>query len=190
MIRRDSEATDEDAAVFRSARKILVIGCPGAGKSTFARKLRDVTGLPLHYLDQIWHKPDRTTVSRETFDARLSEILATDRWIIDGNFQRTMEWRLAQCDTVFLFDLPVADCIAGAQARIGTQREDLPWMETELDAEFRQYIIDFPTTRLPNIYALLDACCERKRVVVFTARAAADNYLRRLETAAQNAAPL
>ena len=36
-------------------KRILVIGCPGAGKSTFARALRDRTGLPLWYLDQIWH---------------------------------------------------------------------------------------------------------------------------------------
>lgn len=48
--------------------KIMVIGSPGAGKSTFSRKLRDVTGLPLYYLDTIWHKPDRTNISREEFD--------------------------------------------------------------------------------------------------------------------------
>ena len=49
-------------------KRILVIGCPGAGKSTFARALRDRTALPLWYLDQIWHRPDRTTVRREEFD--------------------------------------------------------------------------------------------------------------------------
>ena len=56
-------------------KKVIVIGCCGAGKSTFARKLRDLTGLPLHYLDMIWHKPDRTNVSREEFDAALQNIL-------------------------------------------------------------------------------------------------------------------
>ena len=39
-------------------RKIIIIGCPGAGKSTFARKLRDDTNLPLYYLDMLWHKED------------------------------------------------------------------------------------------------------------------------------------
>lgn len=51
--------------------KVIVIGSPGAGKSTFSRKLRDVTGLPLYYLDMLWHKPDRTTISREVFDTKL-----------------------------------------------------------------------------------------------------------------------
>ena len=48
-------------------KKVIIIGSPGSGKSTFARKLRDITGLPLHYLDMIWHRPDKTTVSKEEF---------------------------------------------------------------------------------------------------------------------------
>lgn len=56
-------------------KKVLILGCPGAGKSTFARKLRDKTGLPLYYLDMIWHKPDRTTITKQEFDAKLSEII-------------------------------------------------------------------------------------------------------------------
>lgn len=63
--------------------RAIVIGSPGAGKSTFARKLRDLTGLPLFYLDRIWHKPDKTNITKEEFDARLREILKEDRWIID-----------------------------------------------------------------------------------------------------------
>ena len=32
-------------------KRAIVIGCPGAGRSTFARKLAAKTGLPLYYLD-------------------------------------------------------------------------------------------------------------------------------------------
>ena len=55
--------------------KIMIIGSPGSGKSTFARKLRDKAGLPLFYLDMIKHKQDRTTISSEEFDKKLKEIL-------------------------------------------------------------------------------------------------------------------
>lgn len=99
--------------------KILVIGSPGAGKSTFARKLRNVTGLPLYYLDMLWHNPNRTNISREEFDARLSEIVKMEEWIIDGNYQRTLEMRLRECDTVFLLDYPLEICLLGAESRIG-----------------------------------------------------------------------
>ena len=56
--------------------RVIVIGSPGAGKSTFARRLRDASQIPLYYLDMIWHLPDRTNVSREEFDMQLQEILA------------------------------------------------------------------------------------------------------------------
>ena len=127
-------------------KRILVIGCPGAGKSTFARALRDRTGLPLWYLDQIWHRPDRTTISRAEFDARLTGLLRGDAWIIDGNYLRTLELRLRAADTVFLLDYPTGVCLEGARARIGTKREDLPWVEEEFDPEFRQWIEDFRTS--------------------------------------------
>ena len=95
-------------------KKVLILGCPGAGKSTFARKLRDKTGLPLYYLDMIWHKPDGTTITKQEFDAKLSEIIKQEEWIIDGNYGRTLEMRFEECDTVFFLDLPTNVCLAGA----------------------------------------------------------------------------
>ena len=156
-------------------KKVLVIGCPGSGKSTFSRRLCRETKLPLYHLDLLWHRPDKTTVTKEEFDAALNAILKQDRWIIDGNFSRTLERRLEACDTVFLFDLPVEECIAGVEARIGTKREDMPWVETEFDPEFREFILRFPETRLPNIYALLKKHKD-KTLTVFHSRAECEAY--------------
>ena len=155
--------------------RVLVIGCSGSGKSVFARRLAVITGLPLYYLDMIWHRADRTTVSRTKFDQELVEILARNRWIIDGNFQRTLAKRLECCDTVFLFDMPVEDCLAGVEARIGQKRPDMPWIETGFDPDFRQWIMNFRKDRLPGIMALL----EKKECVkvIFKNRGEADEYL-------------
>lgn len=158
-------------------QRVLILGCPGSGKSTFARGLRDLTGLPLHYLDMIWHLPDRTHVAQEEFDRRLSEILGGERWIIDGNYQRTLVPRLCACDAVFLFDLPVEECLAGASARVGRRREDLPWVEEELDGEFRQWIVDFPQHRLPELYGHLSRYRENRKITVFHSRREAEDYL-------------
>lgn len=165
--------------------KVLVIGCPGAGKTTFARALRDRTGLPLYYLDRLWHKPDKTTVSRDAFDAALTTILQSDRWILDGNYSRTLPRRLEACDTVFLFDLPVETCLTGALARIGTVREELPWVETELDPEFRAWIEAFPVEELPKTMALLEACRGKKEIHIFHSHAESDRFLRTLPPAAE-----
>ena len=160
--------------------KVLVIGCPGGGKSTFARALRDKTGLPLYYLDQLWHKPDRTNVSREEFDDKLREWMKQDRWIIDGNYLRTLEMRLKECDTVFLLDYPLEVCLAGAAERIGKPREDMPWVEREFDEEFRQWIMDFAKDQMPRLKELLQKYRE-KSTIKFRTRGEAEIYLNQME---------
>ena len=157
-------------------KKVIVIGCPGSGKTTFAERLRDKTAMPLFYLDAIWHKPDRTHISREEYDARLAEILALESWIIDGNYSRTIERRLAACDTVFLFDLPTEVCLDGARSRLGKTRYDMPWCDTELDPRLEEEIRAFPEKNLPSIYALIDKYKTYKKVVIFRSREEADEF--------------
>lgn len=162
-------------------KKIIVIGSPGAGKSTFARKLREKTGIPLYYLDMLWHKPDRTNVSQEEFDAGLDSILCQDEWIIDGNYLRTLERRLKACDTVFFLDYPLEVCLSGAVSRIGKKREDMPWVEEEFDEEFRQWIIDFPRDQLPFIDKKLEQYRSKREIILFKSRQEAEYYLKNEE---------
>ena len=162
-------------------KKTIVIGCPGSGKTTFSEKLNKQTGLPLYHLDAIWHKPDKTHIPREDFDRRISEIFATDSWIIDGNYNRTIETRMKECDTVFLFDLPTEVCLQGATERLGKERYDLPWLETELDPEFEGFIKDFANTSLPKIYGLIDKYKEEKQIVIFKSHQEADDFLKKLK---------
>ncbi len=161
-------------------KKVIVIGSPGAGKSIFSRKLADITALPLHHLDLIWHKPDRTTVSREQFDMCLSNILGEECWIIDGNYARTAELRIAACDTVFLFDLPTELCLEGAYSRLGAPRPDMPWYETELDPELEQFIASFKNSVLPEINKLLEKY-KPKNVYIFKLRDEADDFISKLK---------
>ena len=161
-------------------QKVLVIGCSGAGKSTFARRLRDITGLPLYYLDRLWHKADRTHITREEFDRVLAEWLARPAWIIDGDYSRTLPQRLEACDTVFFLDFPLEVCLAGVENRRGVQRPDMPWVEEELDAEFLQYILDFGQAQLPAIRAMLEPYRGRRQILTFRSRAGADAWLNAL----------
>ena len=160
--------------------KVIVIGSPGVGKSTFARKLRDRAALPLYYLDMIWHKSDGSNISREQFAAKLAEIIQKRHWIIDGNYAHTLEMRLRACETDFLLDYPLELCLAGAAARIGKKREDMPWVEQEFDAEFRQWIIDFPKDQLPQIYELLEQYKNGREIFIFHSRQQAEDYLKTL----------
>ena len=158
--------------------KIIIIGCPGAGKSTFAKKLAEKTDIPLYHLDMIWHRHDRTTISRDDFDRQLREIMNKEKWIIDGMYQRTLPERMRRCDTVFFFDLPTETCLAGAESRVGKAHSDMPWTDDSLDKNLRQSIIDYPDRQLPVIRQLLQGYTGE--IIRFTSRRQADDYIDRL----------
>lgn len=158
-------------------KKVIVIGCPGSGKTTFAVKLNEITHLPLYHLDAIWHRPDKTHIPRDEYDERVALIFKSPEWIIDGNYSRTIETRLEECDTAFLFDLPVEVCVRGAIERIGKKRYDLPWLETEVDSEFIKSIEEFPEKTLPKIYELIEKYKYLKQIIIFKSRDEADAYL-------------
>jgi adenylate kinase family enzyme len=131
-----------------------------------------VLELPLYHLDMIWHKPDKTTISKDEFDKKLDEILQQDSWIIDGNFQRTIEKRIAAATAIILLDMPTELCLKNARDRIGKPREDMPWIEIELDPEFEKEIRNFKDVKLPKIYQLLDNYNDGTRIIrIFRTRA-------------------
>ena len=161
-------------------KKVIVIGSPGAGKSVFSQKLKNVTDLPLYHLDMLYHKKDGTHISKEELEKKLKTIFKEEQWIIDGNYQRTLELRLKECDTVFLLDYPTEICIKGAESRVGTKRDDLSWVEEKLDEEFNKIIIDFSKIKLPEIYRLLDKYKDNKDIIIFKTREESDNYIKNL----------
>jgi adenylate kinase family enzyme len=155
----------------------MIIGCPGSGKSTFARALEAKTGLPLYYLDMMYWNPDRTTKPKEEFRAALRETVQLPEWIIDGNYGSTLEIRMEACDTVIFLDYPVEVCIAGVEERRGKPRADMPWVETEPDLEFVEFIKKYNEESRPTVIELLEKYKE-KNIIIFKSRAEADEYLR------------
>jgi adenylate kinase family enzyme len=157
-------------------KKIIVIGCPGSGKSTFSRALHDITGLPLVHLDMLYWNADKTTVEKTVFRARLSQALSQNEWIIDGNYASTMELRMQVCDTIIFLDYPTEICLEGVRNRRGKVRSDMPWIETEEDAEFMDLIRNFRQTQRPKVTELLEKYAH-KQIFVFRTRQEADGFL-------------
>ena len=159
--------------------RIIVLGCPGSGKSTFARRLQAKTGLPLIHLDNVWWRGDGTHISREAFDRALEELLRGEEWIMDGDYSRTVEVRVRAADTVIFLDYDEETCMAGITARVGQDRLDMPWTENTLDPELVAMVQNYARDNRPTVYALLDKYPE-KQAVVFTDRAQADRWLAEL----------
>ncbi len=159
-------------------QKVIVIGCPGSGKSTFSKVFANKTGLPLVHLDLLYWNADKTTVSKELFLERLCDVLTQDQWIIDGNYESTMELRIHACDTVFFLDYPVEVCFDGIQERKGRPRTDMPWIENpdDIDGEFIDFIKNYNVKSKPKVVSLLQKHKD-KNVIVFKSREESENFL-------------
>ena len=159
-----------------SMKKVLVIGCPGSGKSTFSRTLHQATALPLYHLDLLYWNADKTTIEREEFLNRIHGVLQKEEWIIDGNYASSLEMRLNLCDTVFFLDYPVEVCLEGVRLRKGKPRSDMPWIEMEDDEEFIEFIKRFNEQIRPEILKLLQKYSD-KEIYIFKSRDDADRFL-------------
>lgn len=161
-----------------NAKKVLVLGCSGSGKSTFAKKLHELTGLPLIHLDNVWWKADRTHITRGEFDTALEEILRGSEYIIDGDYSRTYEPRLRACDAVIFLDFSEEQCMAGITERVGKERPDIPWTENVLDPGLVKLVKEYRTENRPRLYDLFRRYPD-KQLLIFTTRAEADAWLDR-----------
>ena len=92
-------------------KRVLIVGSPGAGKSTFAKALAARTGLPLVHLDDLYWDKGWQQVERELWLSRLSDALAGERWILDGNFSGTLLRRAYRADTVIFLKPPRWRCL-------------------------------------------------------------------------------
>ena len=157
--------------------KIIVIGCPGSGKSTFSKKLSEKTVIPLYHLDMMYWNEDKTTVNKNIFLERLGAVIQKDEWIIDGNYISTMEQRMLACDTVIFLDYPLEICLDGVKSRQGKARSDMPWIETEEDLEFIEFIKNFAKEQRPIIINLLEKYSD-KHIIIFNSREEASEYIK------------
>ena len=125
-------------------KRILVIGCPGAGKTYFAKKLKEIINLPVVHMDNLYWHEDKTSISQEELSQKLLPYLQKDEWIIDGNYHDTLELRLKYATDVFFINVTREECIEGILERIDQPRDDIPWIETKKDAaELIAWTLDY-----------------------------------------------
>ena len=165
--------------------RIMIIGCGGAGKSTLARTLGEKTGLPVVHLDQIWWAPGSWKhMEREEFDRILMEEMEKTRWIIDGNYNRTIEPRLNRCDMVIYLDFSRFACLRSWMGRVirnwGTTRADMgPDCKEWFDPEMAAWIWNFNKNHRQQYYRLLNEA-EGVETIVLKNRRAVKKFLEQI----------
>lgn len=168
-------------------QRVLVMGSSGSGKSTFARALSDITGIPTVSIDALFWKPGWVESEREEFQRRMIEAVQQPRWIMDGNFTThgAGELRRQLADTIIWFDLPRSTCIFGILRRIaGSYGQVRPEMAEgcpeKIDLEFFRYVWTYRQQQRPKLLDYFQGLRADQSLVCFTDRAQADAYLKDL----------
>ena len=151
--------------------RILIIGCGGAGKSTLARQLGEKTGLPVVHLDQLFWYPGWVESTKDEIDAKIMEELGKPRWIMDGNYNRTLPLRLEKCDTVIYLDFSRFACLFGVLKRVlttyGTVRPDMAeGCPERFDLDFLKWLCNFNKTKREKYYRLLNETDGIEKIVL------------------------
>ena len=148
--------------------KIIVIGCPGAGKTHFAKKLGERLHIQVHHLDTYFWKENRTEMNEVEFLKIQNELMEKDQWIIDGNFTKSMEHRMSKADTIIFLDYPKRIVLWRFLKRYfkffnkvrpemgGNNKEVLQW-------SFIKFILKYPTGK---VYEKIERHSKGKNVVV------------------------
>ena len=152
--------------------KVLILGCCGAGKSTFAKQLQAKTGLPLIHLDQEHWQPNWTEPDAETWRTKVQNLADRPRWIIDGTYGGTLDIRLGKADTVIYLDVPTWKCIWRVACRVwtynGKPRPDMPeGCNERWDWAFMHYVAVFNVIKRRKILKKLEAVSASKMVLIF-----------------------
>lgn len=152
-------------------KRVLVIGSGGAGKTTFARRLHEITDLPLFHLDRLYWRPDWTEPTRAEWKELVGELLEKDEWILDGHFGSTLEMRMAACDTAVWLDPPPPVCVYQALKRAvkyyNRTRPDMgEGCREKLDWDFLWWIWTFKRSKSGiRLKAAIEKFGDTKRIV-------------------------
>jgi adenylate kinase family enzyme len=167
-------------------QRVLVMGSSGSGKSTFARRLSDIIGIPTVSIDALFWKSGWVESDREEFRRRMIEVTQRPRWIMDGNYiNGAGEQRRQLADTVIWFDLPRLTCMRGILGRIarsyGQVRPEMAeGCPEKIDLAFFHYVWTYREQQRPKLIEYFKGLRADQALVCFTDRIQADNYLQDL----------
>ena len=156
--------------------RIIIIGCGGAGKSTLARQLGEKLNIPVVHLDKLFWKPGWVEETPEEFDRKLALELEKPRWIMDGNFNRTMPQRVEKCDTIIYLDFNRFTCLMGVIKRVitsyGKSRPDMgEGCPERVDWEFLKWVWNYNKDKRERNYRLLNEATHAETIVLKNRRA-------------------
>lgn len=172
---------------WKNFNRILLIGSPGTGKSTTAKFLGEKLNLEVIHLDKYFWKPDWEMRSRYEFDEIVLELIMKDKWIMDGNYSRTLKARAKRADLIIFFDFPSYFCVfrilkRSFKTKLGFEKRtdmadgcDEKW----IDREFVNFVWNFKKRTVPGNYLTLNEIgFEKNKIIVLRNRSESEKFFK------------
>lgn len=178
---------EEAADLLRTARRVLVFGCSGGGKSTLSQKLSHTLGLRYVSMDrEVFWLPDWDWRPRLEQRRLIESIVAEDRWIIDGNNPKSLDLRLPRADIALWVRIPRWLCLWSVVKRgvvyRGRTRPDMApgCLEKIPDWEFIAYVWNFERDDVPEFIEGFRLHGRSVPIIQFRTRAEMSRLLQKL----------
>lgn len=165
-------------------KRILIMGSPGTGKSTLARRLHEVLELPVIHLDQYFWKPGWQKREEDEWHEIVAGLVKKDEWIIDGNCRKTFEMRIPSSDAIVFLDFSRLTCLWRVLMRIiKKNRQDcIEGCKERINFEFVSWILwGFPQVSKKKILKRLKEIENEKKVYILKSNKEIENFMRNVE---------
>ena len=167
-------------------KRIMVIGSSGAGKSTFSKKLSQITNIELIHLDLFYWKPDWKEPDKAEWSTQVQEIAKKPAWIIDGNYGGTMDYRIERADTILFLNYSTRKSLWRVIKRTikywNKSRPDMPKnCKERFDFKFMMYVASFNFKRKAKLLNKLSVYKNEKTILIFQNDSQATEFLKRVE---------
>ncbi|MFB6627207.1 topology modulation protein [Streptomyces sp. NPDC056374] len=164
-------------------KKVAIVGCGGSGKSFLARELGGILDAPVTHLDAAFYDDEWNALPLDKFADLQRELVAQPRWVIDGNYNSTLQMRLDACDTVVLMDVSTVAALYGIfsrQIRHGAGHKG-NGVHNRINWGVIKYVATYRRKMRPRVMSKIEEFASgRAEVVLLTSRGQTRRWLRKV----------
>ena len=150
--------------------RISIVGGSGTGKSTLCDILSTELNLPAIHLDAFNFKENWVEIDKAERDKKISEKSLEEKWIIDGNYNKTLKERFEKADLIIWLDYSTLMQLKGIFKRYFTsrhkERPEIPGCKERLNFNFIKYVITYNQKKRPIILNYLKNI-PKEKVLIF-----------------------
>ena len=160
---------DSQKNIFDNVSKISIIGGSGSGKSTLANILSNKLNIPAIHLDAINYKDNWVEIDKKERDKIIEEKAEQDKWIIDGNYNKTLKTRLDNADLIIWLDYSTIAQIKRVLKRYvqnhNKEKEEIPGCKERFNLKFYKDVITYNKKKRPELIKMLKEIPNEKMII-------------------------